>query len=81
MRTAVSFSSTMPIELMEQLTWFSTRQKVAKNKIIELALASWFEAQKKAALAAMFQDVENDPEILAMAEDGLSDLAKMLDEA
>ena len=72
------YTSTLPMELKEDLEVYATRHKVSKNKVIEKALKNFLMEERKKIYAETFKKANNDPEMIAMADWGLDDYLKQL---
>lgn len=76
----VNYTSTLPAEILNALDAYAKKFKVPKNRIIEEALKAYFERLKKAEYTYSFKMAAKDPEMKALAEEGLGDYLKILDE-
>ncbi|MES1218041.1 MAG: CopG family transcriptional regulator [Bacteroidota bacterium] len=72
------YTSTLPIELKEDLEVYATRHKVSKNKVIEKALKKFLMEERKKTYAETFKKANNDPEMISMADWGLDDYLQQL---
>jgi hypothetical protein len=79
MKNNTTFTSSINNSLIKKLNDCSQKYNVPKNKIIENALDRYFESLKRAEYVKSFQKAKSDPEMLEMAEDGLSDFLKILE--
>ena len=68
-----TYTSTLPIELKEELELYAAKHKVSKNKIIEKALKKFLMEERKKAYVETFKKANKDPEMIAMADCGLED--------
>ncbi|MGO3181570.1 MAG: ribbon-helix-helix domain-containing protein [Aequorivita sp.] len=75
-----TFTSSLPDELLEQLAKEAKNLKIPKNKLIQKALEYYLERLEKAQYAKSFERMANDPDMQALAEEGIEDWFKMLDE-
>lgn len=75
-----TFTSSLPDELLEQLAAKAKELKVPKNKLIQKALQYYFEKIEKAQYAKSFERASNDPEMLQIAEEGIEDWFKVLED-
>lgn len=78
MSSQISYTSTLPASLMKWLTQISMQHKTTKKAIIVHALSLYQDECKKKELAAGFRRAAQDPEILAMADEGLEDSLEQL---
>ena len=77
----VTFTSTLPVEIWQALENYAEKFKVPRNRIMEQALRAYFERLKQAEYSRSFKKAAGDPEMINMAEEGLEDYLKILDEA
>ena len=77
----VNYTSSLPSDLLELIDQYAVRFKVPKNRIIENSLKAYFENLKKAEYIRSFKQAAGDSEMIEMAEEGLEDYLKILDEA
>lgn len=75
-----TFTSSLPQELLDQLSKTASELKVPKNKLIQKALSRYLIQIDKAQFAKSFQRAAKDPDMLEMAEEGIEDWFKMLEE-
>jgi len=75
----INYTSSLPSELLEMLDSYSKRFKTPKNRIMEQALRAYFEKLKKAEYTHSFRKAADDAGMPTMAEDGLADYLKILD--
>ena len=75
-----TFTSSLPDELLEALAKEANDLKVPKNRLIEKALTLYLLELKKARYANSFRRASQDKDVMAMAEEGMSDYFAMLKE-
>ncbi len=75
-----TFTSSLPDKLLKELADTAKDLKLPKNKLIEKALEYYLDQIKRASYAKSFQRAAKDPEMLLMAEEGLEDYFRILDE-
>ncbi len=75
-----TFTSSLPDELLENLSKMAKELKMPKNKILEKALKIYLEQLDKAAYLKSYKQMANDPDMLAMAEEGMADYFKQLED-
>lgn len=80
MANNITFTSTMNEELMEQLNRYTKKFKIPKNKLIEFALAKYFERLKKAEYIRSFRRASKDEDMQSIAEEDMVDYLKNLDQ-
>lgn len=68
-----TFTSTLPDDLMAQLTQKSKELKLPKNKLIEKALRVYLDQLHKAAYIKSYKKLAEDTDIMLMAEEGMAD--------
>lgn len=76
----VTYTSTLPNIVMEEVAEYAKKKNVSKNKVIEIALKNLFEEDLKKELENTFRIAAEDKEITGMAEEGLGDYLKQLKE-
>jgi predicted transcriptional regulator len=76
----VTFTSTLPPEVWQALETYAAKFKVPRNRIMENALVAYFEKLKQAEFTRSFKKAAGDPEMKSLAEEGLEDYLKILDE-
>ena len=76
----VTFTSTLPPEVWQALEAYAAKFKVPRNRIMENALLAYFEKLKQAEYTRSFKRAAGDPEMESLAEEGLEDYLKILDE-
>ncbi|RAV27848.1 CopG family transcriptional regulator [Sinomicrobium soli] len=69
----MTFTSTLPDDLMFQLNQKSKELKLPKNKLIEKALRIYLDQLNKAAYIQSYKRMAEDTDILLMAEEGMTD--------
>lgn len=74
----VTYTSTLPIEVMESITEFAKQKKLSKNKIIESALKSFLEEEKRKDYEEGFKRVAQDTEMNEIAEEGMGGYAAQI---
>ena len=79
MKSATTYTSTIPRDLLIMLTKYSELFEIPKNKIIEKALRHYFDELKKAEYVKSFKKANEDADMMTMAEEGLEDYLKILD--
>lgn len=73
-----TFTSSLPDALLQELAKVSSELKLPKNKIIEKALSIYLEQLDRAAYEKSYKRMANDPDMLAMAEEGMADYFEQL---
>ena len=66
-----TFTSSLPDDLLDQLSAAAKELKLPKNKLIEKALTMYLEKIEKAKYIHSYKRMANDPEMTRVAEEGL----------
>jgi len=75
-----TFTSSLPDDLLKKLALTAEQYGMAKNKIIEKALKLYLDELKRARYIKSYQRASKDKEIFEMAEEGIVDYFKQLNE-
>ncbi len=75
-----TFTSSLPDHLLKELAEKAKALKMPKNKLIEKALEIYLEQLDRAAYKKSYQRMAKDEDMLAMAEEGMADYFKQLQE-
>jgi hypothetical protein len=75
----VTFTSSIPDDLSQQLNEKAKALSLPKNKLIEHALRLYLEHLERAEYIRSYKQAATDNEILALAEEGMSDYLKQLE--
>ena len=73
-----TFTSTLPDDLLKELTDAANKLNLPKNKLIEKALRLYLEQINKAAYIKSYREMGEDADVLKMAEEGMATYAKQL---
>ncbi len=73
-----TFTSTLPDDLLKELTEAANNLNLPKNKLIEKALRLYLEQINKAAYIKSYREMGEDADVLKMAEEGMAAYAKQL---
>ena len=76
-----TFTSSLPDEVFKNLGEASSKLSIPKNKIIEKALRIYFDHLKRAEYIKSYQKAGEDEDLTSMAEEGMADYLKQIDEA
>ncbi|TAK35943.1 MAG: CopG family transcriptional regulator [Saprospiraceae bacterium] len=79
MKNTATFTSTLPVDLLEQLNAVAGKLNVPKNRLIEKSLRLYFEHLKRLELIRSFQRAAQDKDILELAEAGFADYLESVD--
>ena len=80
MSKSVNYTSSLPAEILAKVEEYAEKFNVPKNRIIENSLRAYFENLRRAEYIRSFKTASGDSEIVDMAEEGLDDYLKILDE-
>jgi len=75
-----TYTSTLPEELLKRLNEASKDLSLPKNKIIEKALSIYLDQLKRAEYVQSYKQASEDEDILLMAEEGMADYLKQIEE-
>lgn len=75
-----TYTSSLPDNLFAKLTEVAKQYGVAKNKIIEKALDLYLDELKRAKYMSSYQRASKDKDILAMAEEGVAEYFRQLND-
>ena len=76
----VTFTSSIPNELSKQLNEKARALSLPKNKLIENALRLYIEYLERAEYIRSYKQASEDKDILSMAEEGMADYLRQLEE-
>lgn len=74
-----TYTSTLPDEILQQLSKKAKKLSLPKNKIIERALTIYLDQLNRAEYIQSYQRAANDDNILAIAEEGMEDYLQQLE--
>lgn len=74
------FTSTLPDDILRQLNEKAKQMAVPKNKLIEKALTIYLDQLNKAEYIKSYRRAGEDADIMAIAEEGMEDYFKQLEE-
>ena len=74
----ITYTSTLPGIVMEEVVEYAKKKKISKNKVIEIAVKKLLEEEIKNELMESFKKIADDPEMIEMAEWGMEDYAAQL---
>lgn len=80
MKNTITYTSSLPKDLLEELNRFAEKLHVPKNQLIERSLRAYFQHLRKLEYILSFQRAAGDEEMLSLAEEGLEDYLDQLDE-
>lgn len=73
-----TFTSSLPDELIQKLNKVAQKLSLPKNKIIEKALTLYLEQISKAEYTKSYKQMNDDEDILQIAEEGMQDYYKQI---
>ncbi len=76
----VTYTSTLPSVVMEEVVEYAAKKKISKNKVIEAAIRNYLDAEIRSELEKTFKLAAEDPELVEMADWGLADYLEQLKE-
>lgn len=76
----VTYTSSLPSLVMEGLTEYAIKNNKKKNEIITEALSAFLKEKRKTDYAESFSKMKNDPEQKLLAEAGMGDYLKLIEE-
>ena len=76
----ITYTSTLPDKVMEEVVEYAKKKKISKNKVIEIAVKKLLEEEIRNELQRTFTLAANDKELFKMAEWGLGDYLEQLKE-
>ena len=75
-----TFTSSLPDQLLHELSLQAKKLSVPKNKLIEKALKVYLNQIKRVEYINSYQQQSNDENILAIAEEGMEEYLKQIEE-
>jgi predicted transcriptional regulator len=75
-----TFTSSLPDDLLDQLSVKAKELSVPKNTLIEKALRIYLEQLNRAAYIKSYKRMSEDDEITQLAEEGMADYLSQLNE-
>ncbi len=77
-RKTITYTSTLPNMVMEEVVEYAKKKKISKNKVIEIAVKKLLDEEIRNELMESFKKIANDPDMIEMAEWGMDDYAEQL---
>lgn len=74
----VTFTSTLPEELLGKLHEMAKKLSVPKNKLIEKALEIYLDQLTRAEYVKSYKQAGEDQDVIAMAEEGMTEYLEQL---
>lgn len=75
-----TFTSTLPEDLLDELSKRAKELKLPKNKLIEKALRIYLEQLERSAYIKSYKRMSEDEDITLMAEEGMTEYLQQMDE-
>jgi predicted transcriptional regulator len=75
-----TFTSSLPDDVLRLLAEQAQKLSISKNKIIERALRIYLDQLKRAEYIQSYKQAGQDEDIMSIAEEGMEDYLKQLDE-
>ena len=75
-----TFTSTLPEDIFNKLNEMAGVLSLPKNKIIEKALKIYLDQLTRAEYIKSYRQAEEDTDILSIAEEGMTDYMKQLED-
>lgn len=75
-----TFTSTLPNDLLEQLSERAKQFSLPKNKLIEKALRIYLDQLTRAEYVKSFKEAAKDEDTLTMAEEGMAEYLSQIEE-
>ena len=80
MKSSITYTSTLPTDIANRLDQYAQKFKVPKNQLIEKALRAYFDKINRAEYIQSFKRANQDEEVVSLAEEGLEDYLKIIDD-
>jgi len=74
-----TFTSTLPDDLLQQLTQSAKKMSLPKNKLIEKALRIFLDQLNRAEYVKSYKEAGADADLMNIAEEGMQDYLKQLE--
>lgn len=75
-----TFTSSLPENLLSRLDHMAKRLNLPKNKLIERALEIYLDQLNRAEYVKSYRQAADDPDILMIAEEGMSEYLSRISE-
>ena len=76
----VTYTSSLPAMIMNELSEYAEKHQIKKNEIIKDAITTFLKEKRKQEYASSFQRMKGDNEQHQLAEAGLGDFKRVIDE-
>lgn len=78
MKKSLTYTSTIPADMMSMINHYAKELKIPKSKIIEIAVRNYLQVLKKNEYVESFKRAKNDAEITELAEAGFDDFVNII---
>jgi len=75
-----TFTSSLPDDLLNQLSKKAKELNIPKNKLIEKALSIYLDQLNRAAYVKSYKKMAEDTDLLDIAEEGMTDYLQEIDQ-
>lgn len=75
-----TFTSSLPDDLLKKLSNLAKELQLPKNRLIEKALELYLEQIEKASYVRSYKQATDDEDILMVAEEGMQDYLRTIDD-
>lgn len=75
-----TFTSTLPEDILKNLNEMALKLAIPKNRIIEKALRIYLDQLNRAEYVKSYKQAAKDADIMLIAEEGMEDYLKQLDQ-
>lgn len=75
----ITFTSTLPEDLLDRLNEMASKLSMPKNKLIEKALRIYLDQLTRAEYIKSYKQAADDESIMHIAEEGMEDYLRQLD--
>lgn len=76
-----TFTSTLPDDLFRRLSDKARELKIPKNKLIEKALSIYLDQLNRSAYLKSYRQMDEDIDVIQLAEEGMEEYLKNIDRA
>ena len=80
MKKKVTYTSTLPEDVLESVNDYSEKNSISKNKVVETALRHFFFSLKKSDFREGFKRAAGDLEMKTMADAGIEDYCDLVNQ-
>ncbi|MCX7736159.1 MAG: ribbon-helix-helix domain-containing protein [Candidatus Kapabacteria bacterium] len=78
MKNTVTFTSALPNDIITLINDYSKKLKIPKSKLISNAVKNYIYELKRQEYIQSFKRAKNDPDIVALSEEGLNDFLELI---